>query len=184
MRGWAALCVVPLACAPVGDAAQVVAFEALHAPVYDVYGLRAEAGEPVDADAVWEHLARSFRGEALTREYVQHFATLRSMAVDDLAIDVEAVRYSDVRVVAARTDAFDVDATWTVLGTVTHQGHQHRRLNLYEAVYTLEEGVDGWRIVGTRLRDLERLPEVADVDGPRTLRPEDLLEAAAAEDGR
>lgn len=137
------------------DAALVERFEALHRPIYGVY----ELGE--DRDAIWELLDRSFTGEALTREYIEHFTTLASMKSEETSIQVLRVDYESVSVLERLPSGqVRVEADWSVGGVVTHQAHKHTRVNRYVAVYTLTETGAGWRIEDTRMRDLERVRSV------------------------
>ena len=126
-------------------------FEARHTAVYDVYGLG------VDRDAIHDHLAGSFAGEALTREYVEHYTTLRRMADEGTSVKIVSVRYDAVDPIAPGPLGPRVAARWEVSGIVTHQGHSHARTNRYTAVFTLARTRDGVRIVDTRMKDLERI---------------------------
>jgi hypothetical protein len=144
--------------AAVDPAAVVAAFEALHAPIYDVYDLGA------DRDRLWDHLAAAFTGEALTTQYVEHWRTALRMAEEQTAIDVLGVEYEDVAVLPSDAGALRVDAAWRVRGVVTHQGHKHPRINRYRAVYTLVDGPGGLRIADTRMRDLARIATVERAD--------------------
>jgi hypothetical protein len=134
-------------------------FESLHRRLYDVYALGG------DRDALWTFLEGSFAGEALTREYVEHFTALRRMDRERTSIRVLAVDYEEVAV--HREDGgWRVDADWSVGGVVTHQGHRHPRINRYRASYRLAAAAapvagsartGDLRIVGTTLRSLERV---------------------------
>lgn len=160
-------------CSPPPSERWIELFPALHTPIYEVYELER------DPDLVWEHLAASFYGEQLTREYVEHYATLHRMQREQTAIEVQEVDYLELRPLSDNR----VDARWTVRGEVAHQGHRHVRLNAYEAIYRLAFTPRGPRIVQSSLRDLERLPEVASAgDQPTHLRPQDLLSAGASDD--
>lgn len=151
--------VVLLSCGPdeaarpeVDEAVLVEAFQALHEGVYGVYD------QGLDRDAVHDRLAASFVGEQLTEQYVEHWRTLHAMAEEGTSIEVLGVEYDRVEVVESTTDGLPrIDAAWLVRGIVTHQRHQHPRINRYAAVYTLRPTDDGWRIVATRMRNLERV---------------------------
>ncbi|MDX1385321.1 MAG: hypothetical protein R3190_16835, partial [Thermoanaerobaculia bacterium] len=129
-------------------------FRRLHSAVYGVYELGP------DRDRIHELLAASFAGEALTREYVEHFTTLVRMATEHTGIRVLRVDYEDVAVVASDEDEVEVAADWSVGGIVSHQLHRHHRVNRYQATYTLAR-VDGpgpgLRIVSSRVRNAERI---------------------------
>ncbi len=145
----------PLATA---DSALSETFQALHRPIYGVYELGG------DRDAIHDLLQASFTGEALTREYVEHFTTLHTMAEEETAIQVVRVDYESVHVLSRspspQGELVRVEADWSVGGVVTHQAHKHTRVNRYVAVYTLQETAQGWRITDTHMRDLARVRSV------------------------
>lgn len=127
-------------------------FPSLHQRVYEVYSLE-------DArEGVWELLAQVFAGEALTREYVEHFTTLARMRREGTAIEVLAVDYESVSLVDDENGAL-VEADWSVAGIVHHQRHRHLRINRYRALYRVAQRDDTaeLRIVDTRMLGAERV---------------------------
>ena len=136
---------------PVSSQALKTLFRALHRPIYEVYGLG------FDRDAIHAHLAASFRGEALSREYVEHFTALARMRRESTAIRILRIDYEQVEILERSESRVRVDADWSVGGIVTHQQHRHPRTNRYRAVYDLAFEADGWRFVGSRLRDMDRI---------------------------
>lgn len=151
-----------VACAPeaepLPEEEAVEQVRALHLRVYDVYDV------PLDRDAVWELLQGSFTGEALTREYVEHWTSRVHMEEESIDIDIREVDYTELVVLESEPWGARVDVDWSVGGIVTHQGHQHPRVNQYRAVYTLVPTPDGPRISGTRMRDLRRVRSVLSAD--------------------
>jgi hypothetical protein len=140
-----------------GGADTVLArFREIHSQVYRVYSLG------LDRDAVHDQLATAFAGDALTREYVEHWTTLARMRDEGTAIDVLSVDYESVEVAGSAPGAVLVEADWSVGGIVTHQSHKHHRINRYQAIYTLAmASTDGetpaLHIVDTRVRNAERV---------------------------
>ncbi|MDX1385420.1 MAG: hypothetical protein R3190_17335 [Thermoanaerobaculia bacterium] len=162
-------------------------FRQLHADLYDVYDVGP------DRDRLWELLAGSFTGEALTDQYVEQFATLVQMRRESTGIDVLRIDYESLEIVERRADLVVVEADWSVGGIVSHQRHKHPRVNRYRAVYTLSpaEADPPWRITDTRMRDLERVRSLSTdsgsaFDAPRSARglltAEDLLRAGVLEE--
>ena len=128
-------------------------FVQVHERLYQVYSV----GQ--DRDAMHDLLSQSFAGEALTREYVEHFSTVAQMKRDQTAIDVLNVDYESVEVTRIGRRRAVVDADWSVGGVVTHQGHKHARVNRYRAIYTVAwpESTADLRIVDTRMMSLARV---------------------------
>ncbi len=148
---------IPLALALACTRAPPIAgddFRALHARIYEVYRLDIRDGPP-DRDALHALLAGSFSGEALTREYIEHYTTLARMREAGIWVELQAVRYDDVLPLPGDR----VEAEWTVSGLVHHPTHTHSRINRYHATYTLAETAAGPRIVATRMKDMQRLAE-------------------------
>lgn len=173
--------------APISQVAMEALFEGLHRPVYEVYQLGR------DRDRLHDHLARSFRGEALTREYVEHFSALRRMRRDATSIRVLRVDYESIELLAWDDQAgrATVDVLWSVGGVVRHRRHHHPRTNRYRAVYELVHGADGWRLEDTKLRDMRRVRGFSSVTGsggeaPKSgaglMSPLELLQAGMVED--
>ena len=136
------------------EAVVLQSFQELHQRVYEVYAL------PIDRHAIHDLLSTCFRGEALTHEYVEHFTSKVHMTNEETAIEIVRLDYDEVVLIDAVNGRYRVEADWNVGGVVTHQRHKHTRINRYRAVYTLEEGADGLRIVDTRMRNLERVRSV------------------------
>ncbi len=157
----------PQPATPVDESEIVETFQGLHRGIYDVYSLAP------NRDAVWELLAESFTGGALTQQYVEHYTTLVLSEQEETAIQVLAVDYDAVEVLDPGPDPMRVEAEWAVGGVVTHRGHKHPRVNRYHAVYTLER-VDGLlRISDTRLKNMERIQRVLVEGGGWTLDRDD-----------
>ena len=136
---------------PDSDASLIADFTALHTPIYSVYAVGG------DADALHDLLAGRFSGEALTREYVEHFLALHRLQEQQTTIEVTSVDYDGVSVLSRSGEQARLEADWSVAGTITHRDHSHTRTNRYAAIYTVAATGAGLRIVDTRLRDLERL---------------------------
>ena len=134
-------------------------FQDRHTAVYDVYRLGP------DPDSIHHHLAESFYGEALTQEYIEHYATLVHMLQEETSIDVKRVDYTAIEQIYFSIDKFVIDVDWSVGGVVTHQKHKHPRVNRYKAVYTLLPDSEGnphaWKIMDTKMRNLERVQRAA-----------------------
>jgi hypothetical protein len=158
-------------------------FQELHTAIYDVYGVE------FDRDAVYDLLAASFAGDELTREYVEHYTTKWRMQHDDTKVTILRVDYADTLVSRRIGEGAVVEADWNVGGVVYHQGHSHARINRYRAAYTLQPRAQGFRIVDTKMKDMERvrldmmsggslgLDEPLPTSGQGMLSPSDLLKA-------
>ena len=127
-------------------------FKGLHEDVYGVYAVG------LDRDRIHRLLSKSFMGEALTQEYIEHFTTLHKMTDEETAIAIRKIDYNSVEVISHRIDGVQIDADWSVGGIVTHQQHKHPRVNRYRAIYTLQKNAsEEWRIVDTKMRNVARV---------------------------
>ncbi len=173
---------------PPDPAAIRATFEDLHARIYEVYAL------PPDRDRVWTLLAGSFTGPALTREYVEHWATKARMAREGTAIDIRRVEVDALELLEVGPHQVRIEAAWSVGGVVSHRRHKHPRVNRYQAVYTLVPTGEGWRIADTAVRNAARVRSPSRdgdvfeaVDGEAAARggyldPLDLLDAGIGAD--
>lgn len=178
----------PAPAPPLPEAEVSSLFQDLHTKVYDVYGL------PVDRDALYDLLSDCFAGDALTREYIEHYTTLWRMQHDDTKITILRVDYADTTVLSQQDGLAVLEADWNVGGVVYHQGHSHTRINRYQAIYTLEQQDEGYRIVDTKMKNVERVQldlmsggglgvdEPAPTSGQGMLSPSDLLKAGLIDD--
>jgi hypothetical protein len=157
----------PAAPIDMDDASLLARFEELHREIYRVYSLAP------DRDEVWELLAGSFTGPALTQQYVEHYTTLVLSEQEETSIQVLAVDYDQLELLEAAPGTARVEASWAVGGVVTHRDHKHPRVNRYHAVYRLEQGEQGLRITDTRLKNMERVQRVLVEGGGWTLDRDD-----------
>jgi len=110
-----------------------------------------------DEAVVYDRLAVSVSGDALTEIYLEQQRTLTMEERGGARVRVEAVEVREARDVSVLDRGFAVQAAWTVAGQVTHFGHRHFRQNRYDARVTVEP-VDGdWKIRFIELLDQERL---------------------------
>jgi len=161
----------------------IVDFQRSHTRIYDVYNLG------VDPEKIHNLLARSFVGEALTAEYIEHFTTIHHMGTEDTSIDIRTVDYNSISAVHFTSDEVRLDVDWSVGGVVTHRSHKHTRVNRYRALYTLNATEQSWRIADTKMRSVERIRRASDEDilnGQEAsggyLDPLDLLDAGMMEE--
>lgn len=142
------------ACAIPADEEIARGFVAVHRPLY--------APVPLERDALWDHLAQSLVGDALTEHYVDAWARGRRSEREGVRSDVLRVDHDRVEVVAATARSATVEAAWSVGGRVRHRGHEHLRIHRYVATFELLLTDRGWRIAHTRLRDVQRASESGD----------------------
>jgi len=55
------------------------------------------------------------------------------------------------------TEAYTVESTWSALGSVTHWGHTHERLNKYTATFQLEPRGAQWKICDINITEQKRI---------------------------
>jgi len=114
--------------------------DALLTNVYRALDLR-------DEDAVYDRLALTVYGDQLTEIYLQ---SRRSMElenrggargkVDDVEIlEIKSIKDMDNNRIA-------IELVWKVSGSVTHFGHTHYRQNKNDAVMTILQVDDYWKV--------------------------------------
>jgi len=164
-------CFVGLLAGTIGSQYSAVAFELdeptgqLNPPNHEVAheilsGLLSNSYHAFDRreeELVFDRLARSISGELLREVYLK----MRK------GIELEMQGGARVRVLDVELDSvigdhiepameFEYGCRWTVAGTVGHWGHQHSRINQYDAMITIAV-VDGrWKMTGLELLDSQR----------------------------
>ena len=87
------------------------------------------------------------------------------MQIEETAIDIRQIDYNKLEVLDSDYGWATLDVDWSVGGVVTHQGHQHTRINRYRALYNLNNiNDDGWRITDVKMRNAERIRRASDSD--------------------
>jgi len=133
-------------------------FESLHRNIYRAFDY-SEEGQVYDA------LARSLAPELIDSVYGEVYRSLRMQLEQDevAACTIRSVRVLEATpVLPAAPDepAFDVIASWEVIGTVRHWGHGHWRTNRYSARYRVRwDAADGWRIGAVEILGQERVDD-------------------------
>ncbi|MCP5550342.1 MAG: hypothetical protein H7A53_05565 [Akkermansiaceae bacterium] len=122
--------------------------------VYHAFDYRRETD-------IYDTLALSASGELLTRIYLE---VQRSLQLEDQGgarvrvYDLDLRHCEPPRDWGARSrGSFVTDAEWVAVGTVTHWGHTHQRVNRYRAVLTIAPVEGRWRLVDLSLESEERL---------------------------
>ncbi len=111
-----------------------------------------------EESAIYDRLALSITGDLLSDIYLQ---TRRSMELEGQGgarVKVDEVEVLDaVPEHATETGSFVYRCRWNVSGSVGHWGHLHRRINQYDAVFTVEPVDGAWRISAIDLREEKRV---------------------------
>jgi len=131
-------------------------FRRLHANLFRAFDYASE-------DQVYDALSRTVEGDLLRDFYLQ---IRKRLAMEEQGGALS--RIEEVKLVSSRlrprgnanvdsSDAFDVDATWTVRGTVEHWGHIHARTNQYDAAFRVEPIGGHWKFTRAEILDEERV---------------------------
>ena len=134
----------------------VALFETLHRNIYRAFDYE-------DESQIYDILARSVNEEILPDLYDDVHESLM-MKIEEQAISkVETVRNIESTVDLPEDPeepAYEVLATWEVIGTVKHYGHGHWRKNVSRALYKVQwiDGL-GWRIADCELIDQRRVDD-------------------------
>ena len=132
----------------------------MHQKVYNVYQI------PLEQEQIHNLLSTVFVGEALTKEYVEHFMSRIHMTREDTYIDIRQIDYNSIELIEKYPTYSVYDVDWSVGGVVTHQKHKHPRVNRYRAIFTLTLHDNHWRISDTKMRNAERIQRagISDTD--------------------
>ena len=111
-----------------------------------------------DEEAIYDRLALTVTGEQLVDVYLESRRALELESRGGALVRTDEVVVRDVRSVRRTTDGgFELDAVWTVGGSVNHFGHEHFRQNSYDAFITVVPSGDTWKIAGVELIEERRV---------------------------
>jgi hypothetical protein len=137
----------------VGGPSTVQASDVLKRLLVNIY----RAFDHREEGAVFDRLAMTVEGEALTDIYLQNRRMLELEDRGGARVRVTEVEIGEVASVT-RGDAggLVLDASWTVSGSVTHFGHTHFRTNAHRAEVRLVPDGDLWKIGQIDIIDVQR----------------------------
>lgn len=125
-------------------------FASLHANVYRAFDYKTE-------DDIYDALAQSVAGEMLKKIYKDVYHG--NVADEDGAMcQIDRVKILDSKLLPdGNVSSFRMSCNWSVTGLVEHWGHVHRRVNQYDAVYTVKAVDNKWKIVDVALSGHRRI---------------------------
>jgi hypothetical protein len=109
-------------------------------------------------DAIYDRLALSVTGDQLLDVYLESRRALELENRGGARVRIDEVVVREVREVRETEDGgYELDAVWTVGGSVNHFGHVHFRQNRYDATITVVPVEDAWKIRSVELVEEERV---------------------------
>jgi hypothetical protein len=141
----------------VPDEAEAAAiFTDLHRNIYRAF-------DHDDEGDIYDALSDSVDGRLLDRIYAEVYEALtmrdQGGALSKVhKVDILRSRVLDAPDAAGDRPTFRVRATWEVLSSLVHEGHEHVRLVEYEGVYAVAHREDGWRIVDDKILSQRPIP--------------------------
>jgi hypothetical protein len=128
--------------------------EVVHALLYNVY----RAFDHRDEDLVYDQLAVSISGDLLTDVYLQMRRSMELENQGGARVKIDGVELLEVEETRDTNDeGLSYRCRWTAAGSVGHWGHIHRRMNMYDAVLTIEPVAEAWKISAIDLREEQRV---------------------------
>ena len=120
--------------------------------VYRAFDFREE-------EVVYDKLALTVSGDLLADIYLQNRKSLEIQRAGGAQAKVQTIEILGVIPQGSdkKSSSLDLNASWTVLGTVGHWGHVHARKNQYEAIVTVEPAGGAWKITGLELLEEKRV---------------------------
>ena len=111
-----------------------------------------------DEEAIYDRLSLTVTGEQLLDVYLESRRALELENRGGARVRIDEVVVREVRS-ADRIEegGYEVDALWTVGGSVSHFGHQHFRLNRYDALLNIVPSEGTWKIRSITLVEEKRL---------------------------
>lgn len=138
-------------------------FTALHRNVYRAFDYKTESD-------IYDVLAQSVSGDLLDQVYNEVYQSLIMRDQGGAVARVHSVDVLNTEMVSSGRlpetghAAFGMRSRWQVYGVVSHWGHFHARTNEYEALYTIAQLGQEWKITGVEVLQQRRI--VSDDDDP------------------
>ncbi|MGV3659936.1 MAG: hypothetical protein ACO1TE_07120 [Prosthecobacter sp.] len=150
------LLVVPVSVGPskpriteVADAQRIVS--PLLRNVYRAFDHRAESD-------VYDVLERSVEGDLLRRLYLETIQALTLEGREGTRVTITKFQVTVDKVGPNPAgEGFVADCNWMAEGNVGHWGHNHTRLNIYNARLTLVPAKEEWKLTGLEVQEVRRL---------------------------
>ena len=131
-------------------------FEELHRNIYRAF-------DHDDEGDIYDALSKSVDGRLLDRIYAEVYEALVMRDQGGALSKVHTVEILKSRIVdppdaAGERPRFRIRATWEVLSSLVHEGHEHVRLVEYEGVYAVARQDENWRIVDDKILSQRPIP--------------------------
>lgn len=118
--------------------------------VYHAFDYRRESD-------IYDTLAKSAAGDLLSQIYLEVQKSLQVETQGGARVRVTDVDLRKCELAGSEPGKFKADCEWVAVGTVTHWGHTHDRVNKYRAKLSIGP-VDGqWRLMALELLSEERV---------------------------
>jgi hypothetical protein len=107
---------------------------------------------------IYDRLEASVEGDQLEKIYLANRRALELQRRGGARARVDKVRILDIRSVKSLGEGrFEIDALWSISGSVNHFGHTHYRQNLNHALVELAPVAGVWKITKITVLDEERV---------------------------
>ncbi len=145
------------------DEVLIEVFKVLHQGIYQAFQAKGES-------EIYDHLAQNVSGALLDQIYQSTYQGLILKEEGNAKSMIKEVKYLDLKIdhhLAQKSNHRSVvHVVWQIFGEVNHWGHQHHRVNQYEANYEIEHQIDGWKIVAVHLIEQKRKTELEKKEMP------------------
>ena len=128
-------------------------FKALHGNIYRAF-------DYVDESDIYDALAQSVSGPILDEIYQTVFRGLVLWDEGGAVCAIDKIDVLDAEFIAPtdpKSRYYQVRCEWNVVGVVSHWGHTHRRVNQYNALYTVSAIQGEWRITDSKVTKQKRV---------------------------
>lgn len=125
--------------------------------IYHAFDYRRESD-------IYDVLARSTEGDLLTQIYLEVKQSLEVESQGGARVRVTDLDLRSCELVPSeegRSGMLATECEWVAVGTVTHWGHTHDRVNRYRARLEIGPREGEWRLVGLQLQSEERMESTA-----------------------
>ena len=126
-------------------------FNAIHSNIFRAFDYKT------DSD-IYDALSKSVDEELLEKLYLQIKRSLQMQEQGGAVSNIETVEIVEgEKTGKLERDGLDLmfqyNCKWNIIGTVEHWGHIHQRTNQYDAIFTVKQVGDNWKITAMSLNE-------------------------------
>ena len=123
----------------------------IHSNIYSTFGYS-------DDNEIYNCLAYTFEGEELDKQFYEFLKNIRDLEKQGYSNHIKSIEYEKLNIEKRSKKKIRIFMKWKVEALVKHVLHEHDRIGIYEAIYTLKPIASSeWKIIKSQIINSERI---------------------------